>query len=139
MTSSSTQEYPELGFGLDLGSAYHFDIPLGQQQAYQTQQYQMPFQAGLGFPQSTGSSFSISRTGSMASLISAMAPPYTPYTSPGLYAPMINNRMATNDASNDIMYGDQYISPIDYSSEFLSSFNNPFTAAKNDAENGDFL
>jgi hypothetical protein len=116
------------------------DIPLGQQPAYQIQQYQMPFQAGLGLSQSTGSPFSTSRTGSMASLTSAMAPPYTPYASPGSYAPMINNSMTTNhNIHNDIMYGDQYISPIDYSSEFLGSFNNPFAAAQNDVEKGEFL
>jgi hypothetical protein len=76
----------------------------------------------------------------MASLTSAMAPPFTPYASPASYAPMANSSITTSDASNnDIMYGDQYISPIDHASEFLGSFNNPFAVAQNDIKNGNFL
>lgn len=102
----------------------------------------MPAQTGLGFPQSTGSSFSTERTGSMASRTSAIAPPpYTPHVSPGSYVPTINNGMMNHDFTNDQMiYGDQYISPTDYcSTDFLSSFNNPFSTAQNDGRNGDFL
>jgi hypothetical protein len=141
LTSNSTQGYPDAGFGLDLGSVYHFGQPLGQHQAYQTQQYQMPAQTDMEFHQTTGSSFSTNRTGSMASMTSALAPPYTPYASPVSYAPMINNGMTTHDFGNDgIMYGDQYISPMDYSSSnFLSGFNDPFSTAQKQGENGDYL
>jgi hypothetical protein len=136
-----THGYPDVGFGLDLGPAYHFGQPLGQHQPFQTQQYQIPAHIGLDFPQSTGSSFSTNRTGSMASTTSAMAPSYSEYVNPVSYAPMINSDTATHDFSNeDIMYGDQYIPPITYSSSnFLSSFNDPFSGTQDHDGKGDYL
>jgi hypothetical protein len=43
---------------------------------------------------------------------------------------MINNGITTQDSGNGgLMHGDQYVSFIDYSSsDFLSSFNDPFSA-----------
>jgi hypothetical protein len=75
----------------------------------------------------------------MASVTSALAPTYTPYASPGSYAPMINNGITNHDFGNgDLMYGDQYISSIEYSSsDFLSSFNDPVSAPQDHGEKGD--
>ena len=139
-TAESTEGYLDEGFGLDLRSSYHFGQSVGQYQPYQTQQYQMPAQIDFGF-HSASSSFSTNRTGSMASLISAMALPAIGYGNPGSYDAGINNDMViSNFGDEDIMYGDQYIPPIDYTpASFHSSFNDPFLGARDNGEKVDYM
>jgi hypothetical protein len=128
-----TQGYPDEGFGLDLGSAYHFHQP------YQAQQYQMPAQTNFSF-RPANSSFSTNRTGSLASLASAMAPPAIHYSNPGSYDAVINNDMVIGNFDNDdILYGDQYIPPIGYTPAFHSTFNDPFLGARDNDEKVDYM
>jgi hypothetical protein len=137
--AESTQRHPDGSFGLDLGSAYHFGQSDGQHQPYRTQQYQMPAQTDFGF-HSAGSSFSTNRTGSMASLTSVMAPHAIRYSNPGSYDAVINNDMVIGNFGNDdIMYGDQYIPPIDYIPAFHSTFNDPFLGARDNGEKVDYM
>jgi hypothetical protein len=138
-TAESTEGHLEEGLGLDLRSAYHFSQSVGQHQPYQAQQYQMPAQLDFGF-HSASSSFSTNRTGSMASLTSAMAPPAIRYSNPGSYDAVINNDMVIGNFGNDnIMYGEQYIPPIDYTPAFPSSFNDPFLGARDNGERVDYM
>jgi hypothetical protein len=139
-TVELTEGYLDEGFGLDLRSAYHFSQSVGQHQPYQTQQYQMPAQTDFGF-HSASSSFSTNRTGSMTSLTSAMAPPANRYGNPASYDAVINSDMVISNFSNeDIMYGDQYIPPIDYTPvSFHSSFNDPFLGAQDNGEKVDYM
>ena len=137
--AESTQRHLDRGFGLGLGSAYHFGQSDGQHQPYQTQQYQMPAQTDFGF-HSASSSFSTNRTGSMASLASVMAPHAIRYSNPSSYDAVINNGMVIGNFGNDdIMYGDQYIPPIDYTPAFHSTFNDPFLGARDDGEKADYM
>jgi len=77
----------------------------------------------------------------MASLISAMALPAIGYGNPGSYDAGINNDMViSNFGDEDIMYGDQYIPPIDYTpASFHSSFNDPFLGARDNGEKVDYM
>ena len=102
-----------------LGSTYSFGQQYGQHPPFQFQQYQMPLQSSPGFPQSTGTSISTNRTGSMASLTSAMATPAA-YVNSASYGSMVSNDVSANIMSHDFMYGDQYNSSSDY---FLPNMN----------------
>jgi hypothetical protein len=82
----------------------------------------------------------------MASLASAMAPPAAAYINHGSYAPMMNNEVIANNFINDdIMYGDQYIPPVSYSSSnFHGNFKDPFSGAdeeeeEEEEEEGDYM
>jgi len=135
-----TEGYVDEDFGLDLRSAYHFSQSVGQHQPYQMQQYQMPAQTDFGF-HSASSSFSTNRTGSMASLTSAMALPAIHYGNFGAYDAGINNDMViSNFGIEDVMYGDQYIPPIDYTpASFHIDFNDPFLGARDNGEKVDYM
>jgi hypothetical protein len=104
------------------------------------QQYQLPAQTDFSF-HSASSSFSTNRTGSMASLTSAMAPPTIRYGNLGSYDAVINNDMViSNFGNDDIMYGDEYIHPIDYTpASFHNSFNDPFIRARDNGEKVDYM
>jgi hypothetical protein len=139
-TAESTDGYLGEGFGLDLRSAYHFGQSVGLHQPYQMQQYHMPAQTDFGF-HSASSSFSTNRTGSTASLASAIASPAIRYGNPGSYDAVTNNDMVISNFGNeDIMYGDQYIPPIGYTpASFHSSFNDPFLGARDNGGGVDYM
>ena len=102
-----------------LGSTYNFGQQYGQIPPFQFQQHQMPLQGSPGFPQSTGTSISTNRTGSIASLTSAMATPAA-YFNPASYGSMVSNDISASIMSDDFMYGDQYNTSSEY---FLPNMN----------------